>query len=145
MSDAKRGGARPGAGRPKGESTTMVRVPDGCLEAVRALISAYKNHETLPAPAAPLVEPVALTDAQKAWNIYDSMFSRRLSGGELKQRFFTLTSNLDTEYPFIFLLHLLETLLNLPRDEKDVPIQWVNIRELRQFAKQLYVHNGHLK
>lgn len=48
MADAKRGGARPGAGRPKGETTTMVRVPDGCLEQVRQLISAYRNHEPLP-------------------------------------------------------------------------------------------------
>lgn len=48
MADTKRGGARAGAGRPKGEETTMVRVPEGCLEAVRALISAYKNQESLP-------------------------------------------------------------------------------------------------
>ena len=43
MSDVKRGGVRPGAGRPKSEPTTMVRVPDGCLESVRTLISTYKN------------------------------------------------------------------------------------------------------
>ncbi|WP_439829450.1 hypothetical protein [Aeromonas veronii] len=145
MADTKRGGARAGAGRPKGEETTMVRVPEGCLEAVRALISAYRNGEALPAPAAPMAEPVALTDAQKAWDVYSSMFARRLGGDELKERYFNLTSNLDTDYPFIFLLHLLETLLNLPRNEKDVPLQWCNIRELRQFAKQLYIHNGHLK
>lgn len=40
---SNRGGARDGAGRPKGEETTMVRVPHGCLEDVRALISDYKN------------------------------------------------------------------------------------------------------
>jgi len=40
---SKRGGARDGAGRPKGEETTMVRVPNGCLDAVRSLISSYKN------------------------------------------------------------------------------------------------------
>ncbi|WP_157830552.1 hypothetical protein [Aeromonas sobria] len=40
---SSRGGARDGAGRPKGEETTMVRVPNGCLEAVRSLISSYKN------------------------------------------------------------------------------------------------------
>lgn len=39
-----RGGSRPGAGRPKGEETTMVRVPDGCLDVVRSLITDYKNH-----------------------------------------------------------------------------------------------------
>ncbi|MFM5581889.1 hypothetical protein ACET8Y_04010 [Aeromonas veronii] len=38
-----RGGVRAGAGRPKGETTTMVRVPDGCLQAVRSLISDYKH------------------------------------------------------------------------------------------------------
>ncbi|MGL6568550.1 hypothetical protein [Aeromonas caviae] len=48
MVDAKRGGARPGAGRPKGETTTMVRVPDGCLEQVRQLISVYRNGGELP-------------------------------------------------------------------------------------------------
>lgn len=145
MVDAKRGGARPGAGRPKGETTTMVRVPDGCLEAVRALIFAYRKGEALPAPAAPVAEPVSLTDAQKAWLVYNSMFARRLGGDELKERYFNLTSNLDTDYPFLFLLHLLENLLNLPRHENDVPLQWCNIRELRQFAKQLYIHNSHLK
>ncbi|WP_421310483.1 hypothetical protein, partial [Aeromonas sp. 603696] len=36
---SSRGGARDGAGRPKGEETTMVRVPNGCLEAVRSLIT----------------------------------------------------------------------------------------------------------
>ncbi|MFQ2690123.1 hypothetical protein ACK3ZE_04385 [Aeromonas caviae] len=148
MADTKRGGARAGAGRPKGEETTMVRVPEGCLEAVRALISAYRNGEPLSAPAAPaapVAEPVALTDAQKAWLVYNSMFARRLGGDQLKERYFNLTSNLDTDYPFLFLLHLLETLLNLPRNDKDVPLQWCNIRELRQFAKQLYIHNSHLK
>lgn len=143
MTDTKRGGARAGAGRPKGEETTMVRVPDGCLDAVRALISAYRNHESLPVPVVPAAEPVELTDAQKAWDVYRSMFSRRLAGDHLQERFFTLTS--DTQYPFIFLLHLLEKLLNLPENDKDIPVQWTNIRELRQFAKQLYVHNGHLK
>lgn len=38
-----RGGIRPGAGRPKGEETVMVRVPKGCLDTVRKLISSYKN------------------------------------------------------------------------------------------------------
>lgn len=143
--ESKRGGARPGAGRPKSEPTTMVRVPDGCLEAVRHLISVYKNGESLSSPVAPVADPVALTDAQKAWDVYSSMFARRLGGNELKPRYFFMTSNLDTDYPFIFLLHLLENLLNLPRNEKDVPPQWCDIDKLRQFAKQLYIHNGHLK
>ncbi|RQM71374.1 hypothetical protein [Aeromonas enteropelogenes] len=143
MADTKRGGARAGAGRPKGEDTIMVRVPEGCLEAVRALISAYRNNEPLPSPAAPVAEPVVPTDAQKAWDVYSSMFARRVAGDHLQERFFALAS--DTEYPFIFLLHLLENLLNLPVNDKDIPIQWTNIRELRQFAKQLYIRNGHLK
>ncbi len=46
MSD-KRGGARKGAGRPKGsgtaEPTKMVRVPVGCLDDVRALIDRYRS------------------------------------------------------------------------------------------------------
>ncbi|MBJ7583092.1 hypothetical protein [Aeromonas veronii] len=40
---SSRGGARDGAGRPKGEETTMVRVPNGCLEAVRSLITDHRN------------------------------------------------------------------------------------------------------
>ena len=40
---SSRGGARDGAGRPKGEETTMVRVPNGCLDAVRSLITDHKN------------------------------------------------------------------------------------------------------
>ncbi len=46
---SNRGGARDGAGRPKGEETVMVRVPKGCLEQVRALISVYKTTGQLPA------------------------------------------------------------------------------------------------
>ncbi len=41
--DSCRGGARPGAGRPKGEQTKMVRVPLGCLDDVRALIERYRS------------------------------------------------------------------------------------------------------
>lgn len=39
----KRGGARKGAGRPKSEPTVMVRVPEGCLAEVRALIERYRS------------------------------------------------------------------------------------------------------
>ncbi|GAA4492884.1 hypothetical protein [Pseudaeromonas paramecii] len=38
-----RGGARVGAGRPKAEETVAVRVPVGCLDAVRDFISAYRT------------------------------------------------------------------------------------------------------
>lgn len=41
--DSARGGARPGAGRPKGEQTKMVRVPLGCLDEVRTLIKLYRG------------------------------------------------------------------------------------------------------
>ncbi|WP_411683670.1 hypothetical protein [Aeromonas caviae] len=143
MVDGKRGGARPGAGRPKGETTTMVRVPDGCLEQVRQLISAYRNHEPLPVSDTPVAEPVVLTDADKAWFIYGSMFARRTGGDRVHDTFFSLVS--ETEYPFIFLLHLLENLLNLPALDGYFPSEWSDIRQLRQFAKELYIHNGHLK
>lgn len=39
----KQGGARKGAGRPKSEPTVMVRVPAGCLDDVRSLISRYRS------------------------------------------------------------------------------------------------------
>lgn len=45
---SNRGGVRDGAGRPKGEPTTMVRVPDGCLDAVRSLITDHKNQVSRP-------------------------------------------------------------------------------------------------
>lgn len=48
MTENKHGGSRKGAGRPKGsataEPTKMVRVPVGCLDDVKALISNYKAH-----------------------------------------------------------------------------------------------------
>lgn len=45
MSESKsiRGGARKGAGRPKSEPTVMVRVPQGCLDDIRALIERYRS------------------------------------------------------------------------------------------------------
>lgn len=43
MSEIKHGGAREGAGRPKTEKTMMVRVPLGCVDEVKALISRYKT------------------------------------------------------------------------------------------------------
>lgn len=38
----RRGGFRPGSGRKKGEPTTVVRVPNGVLSDVKALIDSYK-------------------------------------------------------------------------------------------------------
>ena len=43
MTKSTRGGARKGAGRPKSEPTVMVRVPEGCLADVRALIECYRG------------------------------------------------------------------------------------------------------
>lgn len=37
------GGVRVGSGRPKSEDTVAVRVPVGCLEAVRELIASYRE------------------------------------------------------------------------------------------------------
>lgn len=56
---SNRGGARDGAGRPKGEETTMVRVPNGCLDAVRSLISVYKN-QSEPVVSVPRWQPLSL-------------------------------------------------------------------------------------
>ncbi|MGL5390348.1 MAG: hypothetical protein ACRDA8_02955 [Shewanella sp.] len=56
---SNRGGARDGAGRPKGEETVMVRVPKGCLDSVRSLISSYKNQTELPAASSPW-QPLSL-------------------------------------------------------------------------------------
>lgn len=46
---SNRGGARDGAGRPKGEETVMVRVPKGVADQVKALISDYKKQVHRPA------------------------------------------------------------------------------------------------
>ena len=37
-----RGGVRSGAGRPKSEDSAVVRVPSGCLDAVKSVIETYK-------------------------------------------------------------------------------------------------------
>jgi len=46
MTKSTRGGVREGAGRPKTEKTMMVRVPLGCVDAVKALIARYKTTST---------------------------------------------------------------------------------------------------
>ncbi|HHY0433001.1 TPA: hypothetical protein ACVU44_004994 [Vibrio parahaemolyticus] len=43
MSSSNHGGRRSGSGRKRGESSTVVRVPDGVLSEVRLLISKYKD------------------------------------------------------------------------------------------------------
>ncbi|MEL4274920.1 hypothetical protein AAEH77_00105 [Shewanella xiamenensis] len=42
-SDSGRGGARPGAGRPKGEPTKMMRIPLGAEDLVKSLLEVYKT------------------------------------------------------------------------------------------------------
>ncbi|XAG79184.1 hypothetical protein MRN14_11845 [bacterium 19NY03SH02] len=43
MSASTRGGSRPGAGRPKGEPTKMMRVPLGAEDLVKSLIELHKT------------------------------------------------------------------------------------------------------
>ena len=158
---AVRGGARPGAGRPKGEETTMVRVPQGCLEAVRALISEYRIHGYLPA-AQPVVvqlddrstqaelllpEPVAdmgplQRKAHEAWAVFNDVIMSSPFGESLRQRYMNLAADADElGYSYLFCLQLLERLLAMVKGDDHCPIQWANIRELRQFAKHLYRDN----
>ncbi|MFM5525167.1 hypothetical protein ACET73_05250 [Aeromonas veronii] len=162
---SNRGGARDGAGRPKGEETVMVRVPKGCLEQVRALISVYKNTGALPVvgdpqpdgdlhaqvdlplPSAELVSDVPpdlkLSKAQEAWAVYLPALSAYKAYPELKDRFFKLIDLDGRFYSYLFLLQLLERLVNLPRKEDDFPLEWCNIRVLRSFARDLYNANPH--
>lgn len=154
-----RGGARPGAGRPKGEQTTMVRVPDGCLEAVRALISVYRQTGTLPVYGEPLQgdsytqidlplsEPVPdmgplECKAHEAWAVFNDVIMANVFGINLRERYFNMAADADElGYSYLFFLQLLERLVALCKDNDHCPIQWVNIRELRQFAKELYRAN----
>lgn len=42
-----RGGARKGAGRPKGEASKVVRVPVACLADVKQVIARYHNMKSV--------------------------------------------------------------------------------------------------
>lgn len=161
MPDPIRGGARPGAGRPKGEKTTMVRVPDGCLEQVRYLISVYRNAGQLPSLPAqqagdahkqvdlPFPSPVPEVGplqrkAHEAWAVFNDVIMANPFGINLRERYFNMAADADElGYSYLFFLQLLERLVNLAKakDNNHCPIQWVNIRELRQFAKELYRAN----
>lgn len=75
---SNRGGARDGAGRPKGEETVMVRVPKGCLDSVRNLISSYKNQTELPAASSrwqPLSSPPEPGRRIDLWTVLDGVGS----------------------------------------------------------------------
>lgn len=161
--DSKRGGARVGAGRKKGEETTMVRVPQGCLEAVRDLISVYRNGGNLPVtpvasadtlPAQPLppvmdnsLQPPASAGplhrkAIDAWFVYSDAIMAYEYGHELRDRYWRLAFDADElGFTYLFNLQLLERLLAMAMSENHCPLQWGNIRELRQFAKELYRAN----
>lgn len=160
MVDAKRGGARPGAGRPKGETTTMVRVPDGCLEQVRQLISVYRKGGELPSLPAqqlgdahqqvdlPLASPVGVdrrTDpASDAWAVYESSIADRLGFIELKERFFRVAEEGELNgyhFTYLFFLQLLERLCSMTAEEGYIPAEWGNIRCLRVFVMDFYKAN----
>ena len=53
----QRGGFRVGSGRKKGESSTVVRVPNGILSEVRSLIDSYKSSSAPAKPSKTLSEP----------------------------------------------------------------------------------------
>lgn len=158
MSDAKRGGARPGAGRPKGETTTMVRVPDGCLEQVRQLISVYRNGGELPSLSAqeagdahkqvdlPLPGKVdlkaQLPAADRAWLVFKDALSGRQGVHLIEESYFKLVKTSKVDYSYLFLLQLLERLISLPKTGfACCPIEWFEMGALRRFANKLYKEN----
>ncbi|WFF99914.1 hypothetical protein [Aeromonas caviae] len=171
MADTKRGGARAGAGRPKGEETTMVRVPQGCLEAVRALISEYRIHGYLPsvqpvavqsddrstqvdslpasqvnAESVPVLQSVERRSnpASDAWAVYESSIADCLGFIELKERFFRVAEEGELNgyhFTYLFFLQLLERLCSMTAEEGYIPAEWGNIRCLRVFVMDFYKAN----
>lgn len=162
MSDIKRGGVRPGAGRPKGEQTTMVRVPEGCLEAVRALISVYRKGAdfsviAVPAPAASQVVqgdfhkqvdlPLGFADApepvKKAWEIYAPVFRCHPDFSEFEPRYFKVFGSLDPDYTYLFMLQMLERLQAMAFTESGPAhiYEMLNYKNLREYAQKLYKAN----
>ena len=166
---SSRGGARDGAGRPKGEETVMVRVPKGCLEQVRSLISVYKNTGSLPVIGdplpdgdchtqvnLPLTEPASAelapskpverrsNPASDAWAVYESSISDRLGFIELKERFFRVAEEGELNgyhFTYLFFLQLLERLCSMTAEEGYIPPEWGNIRCLRAFVMDFYKAN----
>lgn len=63
MPPSDHGGRRPGAGRPAGEPSQRIRVPDSQVPGVLAYLEAYRSPPTLEAPRPVSLEPstVALT------------------------------------------------------------------------------------
>ncbi|MDX7844706.1 hypothetical protein [Aeromonas caviae] len=155
MVDAKRGGARPGAGRPKGETTTMVRVPDGCLEQVRQLISVYRNGGELPSlPAQQAGDahkqvdlPLGYADApdpvKKAWEIYAPVFRPHPDFANFEPRYFKVFGALDPDYTYLFMLQMLERLQAMAFTESGPAhiYEMLNYKNLREYAQKLYKAN----
>ncbi|MFM5198998.1 helix-turn-helix transcriptional regulator [Aeromonas caviae] len=82
--------------------------------------------------------------AQRAWAVFEDALRDRVGYQELKERYVKMVQfALDegVQYTYLFLLQLLERLASLPSDRNSCPVQWANIRELRQFAKNLYKAN----
>ncbi|WP_421268630.1 helix-turn-helix domain-containing protein [Aeromonas veronii] len=98
------------------------------------------RHKQVDLPLAPSSSSLTLSAAQEAWAVYMPVISGHKAYSELKERYFKM-AELDDGYTYLFLLQLLERLAKLPKTEQDFPVQWCNIRELRQFAKQLYKAN----
>lgn len=155
MVDGKRGGARPGAGRPKGETTTMVRVPDGCLEQVRQLISVYRNGGELPSlPAQQAGDahkqvdlPLGYADApdpvKKAWEIYAPVFRPHPDFANFEPRYFKVFGALDPDYTYLFMLQMLERLQAMAFTESGPAhiYEMLNYKNLREYAQKLYKAN----
>ncbi|WP_323888071.1 hypothetical protein [Aeromonas caviae] len=155
MVDAKRGGARPGAGRPKGETTTMVRVPDGCLEQVRQLISVYRNGGELPSLLAQQAGdahkqvdlPLGYADApdpvKKAWEIYAPVFRPHPDFANFEPRYFKVFGALDPDYTYLFMLQMLERLQAMAFTESGPAhiYEMLNYKNLREYAQKLYKAN----
>ncbi|WP_421292422.1 helix-turn-helix transcriptional regulator [Aeromonas taiwanensis] len=94
---------------------------------------------TLPLPGDEKSSP-----AQRAWAVFEDALRDRVGFQDLKERYFKTVQLAFDEgiyYTYLFLLQLLERLASLPYDRNSCPVQWANIRELRQFAKNLYKAN----
>lgn len=154
--EAKRGGARPGAGRPKSEPTTMVRVPDGCLEAVRHLISVYRDTGTLPfsEPCGdshkqvdlPLSSPAKTATRSNpvadAWEVFWDLRCSRQGVHLLEENYFKLAKATNTDYSYLFMLQLLQRLFDLPVPWNScAPVEWIQFKALRTFTDKLYKAN----
>jgi hypothetical protein len=142
-----RGGFRFGAGRPKGEDSVVVRVPVGCLHAVKSLIESYKStassadtvedrmimayidipssYPPSTAPSVPDLDPSPFLDLLHSYAVHPSNLSHALA--DMLYRYETV---LD-EFP------------QLQNDDGFFPAYskaglkvWINIVHLRNFATE---------